>query len=577
MIEINLNVFDRIKEEFPDSFHDPYEHCYWIPTGYRYIRIYTPIKDDNIYYFVGNWSIDFQFPLYNIEKYNDLLEYLINETQDMPGIEWDENDCKFHFAAQPTTEQQTFDSLHFFIDTFNQLIHAFETHTEDTKTRCLETIDPYIEAKGKVELHEMSLCNVLQLPLRIPVYQRVYCWEEENVKQLLDDIFEFFSNDTQGNAKYRLGTIILHRNEKRYDIIDGQQRLVTLAITLSCLCIKCGLLNEKFVASKSIDYLRYNKYLIDLYIKRNAKRNKKFYADNFLERVDFSVLILQNTSLDLAYTFFSTANSRGVALTDYDLLKAHHLRYIPTSFSLQSKRAARVWNKMIENGRKQKEADRRADYEELLDTYLYRLRRWVRRESGMSSDADHHIKKEFEAAPIISELPPFGEHFDFYEPIQGGTHFFAFTERYMRCYSQFIATEEVKALRRHIYGGTNLWYRDVIEALLFGYYQKFGGICMADALMVIMRIVLQHRYDSKRAEESSILEFVTGKEIIIAIQQATSPTFFLAEEWNIIKEMSYPPLKNMGPTRRNMKKASHLISKDLAERIVVSQFKNINS
>ena len=42
--------------------------------------------------------------------------------------------------------------------------------------------------------------------LKIPDYQRIYCWSEKNVICLLDDI--------QGiNSEYRLGTLILQKKQ----------------------------------------------------------------------------------------------------------------------------------------------------------------------------------------------------------------------------------------------------------------------------------------------------------------------------------------------------------------------------
>lgn len=75
----------------------------------------------------------------------------------------------------------------------------------------------------KVILQTMSLKDVFALNLKIPDYQRIYCWPQRNVEQLLDDIF------IPRNHKYHLGTLILQKKGDNYDIIDGQQRTVTLA------------------------------------------------------------------------------------------------------------------------------------------------------------------------------------------------------------------------------------------------------------------------------------------------------------------------------------------------------------
>lgn len=63
---------------------------------------------------------------------------------------------------------------------------------------------------SKVVLHTMSLKDVLSLKLKIPDYQRIYCWPQKNVEQLLDDIF------IPRNHKYHLGTLILQKKGDDY-------------------------------------------------------------------------------------------------------------------------------------------------------------------------------------------------------------------------------------------------------------------------------------------------------------------------------------------------------------------------
>ena len=62
--------------------------------------------------------------------------------------------------------------------------------------------------------------------LTIPVYQRTYKWARKNVNQLINDILGI-----EKDSAYRLGTLVLHNGE----IVDGQQRMVTLALILSQL------------------------------------------------------------------------------------------------------------------------------------------------------------------------------------------------------------------------------------------------------------------------------------------------------------------------------------------------------
>ena len=379
------------------------------------------------------------------------------------------------------------------------------------------------------------------------------------------------TNDT---TPYRLGTIILHSHDGKYDIIDGQQRLVTLALLLSEIGVKTSLLNEKFSSLHSLEYVSYNKYIIHEYVQRHLDIRDN--VDKLLNQLEFCVLILQNTSIDLAYTFFSNQNSRGVALTDYDLLKAHHLRYIPSNAEQQSKRAAEVWNKMIEDGRNVCDPTTIPDYVRTLDTYIYRLRKWMRKNECDDSTGNYRIKREYEAAPVVDEIPPFGEKFYFNEPIQGGMHFFSFVEQHLCKFRQFSKTEEYMILQNTIQGGSDQWYREAIESVLFCYFLKFGEYFLSDALSVIMRILLQHRYEHLRAVKASIVQSVVDSELVLIIDQATSPTFFLAEARNIAKELSYPARQIMSPIMRSMRTKAANINGQLKHNIVVELFKNLN-
>ena len=70
----------------------------------------------------------------------------------------------------------------------------------------------------------------------IPIYQRGYAWEEENLRDLWDDL------DYLGDRDHYFGTILLKKANKKtraglrtfdhFEVIDGQQRLTTTLILL---------------------------------------------------------------------------------------------------------------------------------------------------------------------------------------------------------------------------------------------------------------------------------------------------------------------------------------------------------
>jgi uncharacterized protein with ParB-like and HNH nuclease domain len=62
-------------------------------------------------------------------------------------------------------------------------------------------------------------------------YQRGYKWSTTEVTQLLNDIHEF-----EGNGFYCLQPVVVKRKmDGKIELIDGQQRITTIYIILSCL------------------------------------------------------------------------------------------------------------------------------------------------------------------------------------------------------------------------------------------------------------------------------------------------------------------------------------------------------
>ncbi len=403
--------------------------------------------------------------------------------------------------------------------------------------------------------------------LKIPDYQRIYCWEEKQVIRLLEDIQNY------DDKTYHMGSIILHKRSDEqknnyYDVVDGQQRLVTLSLLLLQLGKDdFSFLDEKFESEEAQNYVAYNKWVIKNYIQG---QNQVFDKDKILDKLlklQFSVLILESATLDLAYTFFTSENGRGKALSDFDLLKSHHLRYV--LIPQQAEHLAGRWDDLIT------ESDNDDNTKALgrtFEIYLFRLRKWMRKKNWDDSKK-RKVKNEFEAAMIIPEIPPFGEQFNFYESIQGGTHFFAYAEQFIYRFQEFTQTAPYKELNTHLNWEKHWWYRDCIEALLFAYYLKFGTLYLNEACLLICRHVSQHRYNTSRAYIQSILAYTNDSEIVMMIDQATSPTFFLAEMQASIKKMPIIP-SNLDGTRLRYHNALKAIDKVLRESNILKSYFN---
>ena len=56
---------------------------------------------------------------------------------------------------------------------------------------------------------ELNLLNIFTgTEYIVPIYQRSYAWEKEEIEQLLNDIFDF-TDQNDSEAKYYLGSLIL--------------------------------------------------------------------------------------------------------------------------------------------------------------------------------------------------------------------------------------------------------------------------------------------------------------------------------------------------------------------------------
>lgn len=81
-----------------------------------------------------------------------------------------------------------------------------------------------------------SIKELLELKFFIPSYQRGYRWDKQQIEDLLEDILEFSNLGGKQNGEfYCLQPIIVKEDKEnnKYQLIDGQQRLTTIYIILS--------------------------------------------------------------------------------------------------------------------------------------------------------------------------------------------------------------------------------------------------------------------------------------------------------------------------------------------------------
>ena len=135
----------------------------------------------------------------------------------------------------------------------------------------------------------------------VPDYQRGYRWGENEVKQLLEDIYE------NGERSYYLQPIVVKPIKgEDFELIDGQQRLTTLFLILSYLREKLGnIVGKKYsliyeTRKETHEFLENissenkNKENIDFFFISNAYETiEKWFKEQGERSSEFGVLLFQ--------------------------------------------------------------------------------------------------------------------------------------------------------------------------------------------------------------------------------------------------------------------------------------------
>lgn len=377
----------------------------------------------------------------------------------------------------------------------------------------------------------VSLEELFTTRLCIPKYQRCFCWRKRNVVDLLETL-RLRASDKETH----LGTIILKcendGQDRKFSIVDGQQRLLTLTILAFCLGNKKSPLLEESLSGTSNDaksaqkHLYWAKKTIETWLKPDSVKNALVRS---ILKIQFTAITLPNeSSEDLAYTFFNAVNSSGKKLSDYDLLKAHHLRFIADEAVARA--MAKRWDANGADG-----------YAEILHKTLYRLRNWSRYANPAVDAQDGHILfNHFSArATTISGIffPPLTVRFN--STIKGGALFFYYAEHYRMLWDEFKKTEACSSLYKHLNGHSRDVLRDIIRALLFSFYCRFGGAYLDDALFCVADAISILRNGGRVGRNTLRADFI--KDCLFSLNTALEPGQFF--DWCLSPEREYKPEK----------------------------------
>lgn len=281
----------------------------------------------------------------------------------------------------------------------------------------------------------------------IPDYQRPYAWNEEKCETLWEDLFSFaFPNNNiekfDEDDEYFLGPIVTYQNDnKKLEVIDGQQRLTTLMLLLrafydyfiyaqdsitkktreeiaKCLwktdindepkldelkiqsdvageddkteflnILKTGIVEKNYVSNYAKNF-RYFKEKIEEFAKMYS-----IYTATFVQIIMKNCILLpieaddQNTALRI----FSTLNDRGMPLSDADIFKAQFYKY----YSEKGKKNEFItkWKELEELCNKIFNPLTGTPMDELFTRYMY----YERAKRGIKSSTTEALRKFYES------------------------------------------------------------------------------------------------------------------------------------------------------------------------------------
>ena len=210
--------------------------------------------------------------------------------------------------------------------------------------------------------------------LRIPSYQRPYKWNRKHIRNLFYDL-----RDAMGKKEYQIGSVILHENDGYLDIVDGQQRLISISLFLHLLDSLENykganqLLSAEEFGELSCYHASENYNEWENLTQLVGENQSKDICNFLLENCSVSVITMPQERLSEAFQLFDSQNNRGKSLEPHDLLKAYHLR---KQYS-EDEKIVEKWEQFVE--------DKDLSLKELFDKHLFRMRRWSRGETGLTN------------------------------------------------------------------------------------------------------------------------------------------------------------------------------------------------
>ena len=439
----------------------------------------------------------------------------------------------------------------------------------------------------------LTVRQLLQLQnIVIPPYQRPYKWTLKNVSDLFQDL-----QTQQDRSAYRLGSVVFYGhqkdNQEQLDIVDGQQRTLTLMLAVKALIkMRLGKLDRKDLKGQlvelrksvttllqtqkfSSDISQYNLYQNYLEITRRVSRSEftEAHIDFLLNRCE--VVVFKLDDLSEAFQFFDSQNARGRDLEPHDLLKAFHLREFAEHESALKADTVAHWEALASD-----------DLANLFAVYLYRIRQWAQGKSARYFGKDqvnefkgvnldkvgyfpyveslritHHFVDDYNSQyqrKIDGQTMSFPFYLD--QMVINGRRFFEMAEHYQQKVSSIVSSEhdrdeqdervliegeELSALATRIIRVLNdykkrtrigdRYVRSIFDCAVVSYMDKFGADQLSTAIEKLFIWAYTCRIKQQVVQVATVDNYVQDNNIFRTIKEATIPSDVLSIPLSTVK------------------------------------------
>ncbi|MFJ7259075.1 DUF262 domain-containing protein [Streptomyces globosus] len=219
-----------------------------------------------------------------------------------------------------------------------------------------------------------------EMQLQVPLYQRTYSWQRDELRQLWDDVQELVEDQLAGRppTAHFLGSVVLAPEQvaaggmTRWLVVDGQQRLTTLMLAFTALRDRHRRCGEDKRAARIHDLLLVNGYqdgndhyrLLPTQADRDAfiacvealpkaggpgnvgaayryftaalAEGEEAGGEAWVKAVEsvlrdfLSIVAITAAEGDNVYRIFESINNTGVGLSQSDLLRNYLFMYLPS-------------------------------------------------------------------------------------------------------------------------------------------------------------------------------------------------------------------------------------------------------